>query len=61
MPRGQTTCTWLVNEADEDDEECGKPAVASIRMRNRVNKVKVYICAHHKSLHDRAHAGLRIG
>lgn len=52
----QDTCRWL-----EDDNECGKPAIAKVTVKGRVTRASVPVCKQHKAEHDLAFAKARTG
>lgn len=35
-----------------EEPECGEPAVAQVRVRNRAITATVELCSHHKAVHD---------
>ncbi|HWI70261.1 MAG TPA: hypothetical protein VNS88_18160 [Nitrospiraceae bacterium] len=56
MEKERRTCKWFVSEAQP---ECGKPAVAKVRVKGRVTQATVDVCSQHKAEHDESFAKLR--
>lgn len=54
----QDTCKWLVS-VSADVEECGKPAITRIRIRNKVVNALLPVCKQHKAMHDSNFAQMR--
>lgn len=52
------TCKWFVSD---DVPECGKPAVAKVKVTGKVTRATVPVCSKHKAEHDENFAKLRTG
>lgn len=50
------TCKWYVSD---EIPECGRPAVAKVRVKGRVTRATVDVCEQHKAEHDESFAKLR--
>lgn len=51
-------CSWYISETEP---ECGKPAVAKVRVKGKVTQATIDVCAKHKAEHDDNFAKLRTG
>lgn len=65
-PERSPTEEVIVKEAckfyiSPEEPECGKPAVGTVRVRNRAITATVPLCVKHKAIHDETFARTRVG